>query len=157
MRKLMNNLPKIALYVLIAISLIFTVMFWVGGQSEVEINGEYWAEPTYTGLYLNWAYTLCGIALVLTLLIALVKFFINFASSPKKGLVTLLVMLLFVAVFVVSWYLGSDARLDIIGYEGTDNEGVMARYSDMCLYSAYILAAGTVLSMFVTALYAKLK
>lgn len=157
MNKLMDNLPKITLYALIAVSLVFTVMFWVGGQSEVEINGEYWSEPVYTGLYLNWAYVLCGIALVLTLLIALVKFVINFTSNPKKGVAALLVMIAFVAVFVISWYLGSDARLEIIGYEGTDNEGVMARYSDMCLYSAYILAAGTVLSMIVSSLYAKLK
>lgn len=157
MNKLMDNLPKITLYALIAVSLVFTVMFWVGGQSEVEINGEYWSEPVYTGLYLNWAYVLCGIALVLTLLIALVKFVINFTSNPKKGVAALLVMIAFVAVFVISWYLGSDARLEIIGYEGTDNEGVMVRYSDMCLYSAYILAAGTVLSMIVSSLYAKLK
>lgn len=157
MDKIMKNLPKITLYALLIVSVIISVMFWVGGSSDVVINGETWNEPTYTGLYLNWAYVLAAIALCLTIIIAIVRFMLNFVANPKKGLSTLLVLLVFAGVFVIAWAMGSDARLDIIGYDGTDNEGVMARYSDMCLYAAYILAGGTIVSLIVTAIYAKFK
>lgn len=157
MNSFMNKLPQYTLYALLVISLVFTVMFWAGGGTTVEINGELWDEPTYTGLYLDWAYILCGIAVVLILIISIWKFIASFIANPKKGVATLVVLLLFAAVFVVSWSLGSDAKLEIIGYEGTDNEGVMARYSDMCLYAAYTLAGATVLSMLVTSIYSKIK
>lgn len=157
MNKLMNKLPQIAMYTLLVLSLVFTAMFWLGGGSDVEINGETWNEPTYSGLYLNWAYILCGIAVALILIISIWKFVTSFIANPKKGVMTLVVLVIFAAVFVISWYLGSDAKLDIIGYEGTDNQGVMARYSDMCLFTAYALAAAAVLSMLVTSLYSKIK
>ncbi|MGM9805076.1 MAG: hypothetical protein ACI3Z7_01390 [Candidatus Aphodosoma sp.] len=157
MNKLMDKLPQITMYTLLVLSLVFTAMFWLGGSSTVEINGEVWNDPAYSGLYLNWAYILCGIAVVLIIVISIWKFVTSFIANPKKGVMTLVVLVVFAAVFVVSWYLGSDAKLEIIGYEGTDNQGVMARYSDMCLYSAYALAAAAILSMIVTSLYSKLK
>lgn len=157
MNKFMDKLPKITLYALLVLSVIFTVMFWVGGGSDVVINGETWNEPANTGLYLNWAYILCGVALVLVVVIALVRFGMSFVESPKKAFVSLLVLATFVALFVISWSLGSDAKMDIIGYEGTDNVGVMAQYSDMCLYVAYVLMASVIVTLFGTSIYSKFK
>lgn len=157
MRNLTKILPKVALYGLIAVSVILTIMFWIGGGSEVVINGETWNEPTHTALYLNWAYLLCGIAVFFTLAFALVYFVMGFISNPKKGIITLLVIALFAAVFVVSWNLGSDAKMDIIGYDGTDNVGVMAKYSDMCLYATYTLVAAIIVTLFGTSLYSKIR
>ncbi|MFI3297260.1 MAG: hypothetical protein R3Y59_06490 [bacterium] len=157
MRKLTKILPKVTLYGLLIVSLIFTMMFWLGGGSDVVINNETWNEPAYTALYLNWAYVLCGLALFFTLMFALVYFVTGFIASPKKGLITLLVIALFAAVFVVSWSLGSDAKMEIIGYDGTDNVGVMAQYSDMCLYATYILVGAILVTLFGTALYSKVR
>jgi hypothetical protein len=35
--------------------------------------------------------------------------------------------------------LGSGERLSIIGYEGTENEGNWARFTDMIIYAIYAL------------------
>ena len=157
MNNFMNKLPKIALYTLMAVSLVFTAMFWLGGSSTVEINGETLSEPAYTDPYLVWTYVLFGIALVLIVVISIVKFVTNFIANPKKGVVTLLVLALFAAVFIISWFAGSDAKIDIVGYDGTDNVGTMARYSDMCIYAAYTLFAATILALVGSTIYAKFK
>jgi hypothetical protein len=34
-------------------------------------------------------------------------------------------LLLFVGIFVVSFFMGSGERMEIIGYEGTQNEGIL--------------------------------
>lgn len=103
MNKLMNNLPKITMYILIAVSLVITAMFWLGGGSTVEINGETLDEPTYTGAYIIWAYILCAIAVALIFIISIIKFVISFIANPKKGITTLLVLAIFAGVFIVSW------------------------------------------------------
>ncbi len=157
MSKLFNKIPTYLLLILFAVSVVIMLMFYLGGGSMVDINGEEWNQPTYTNLLLNWTYTLCFATIAITLLVSVVKFVMNFIESPKKGVKSLLVICLFAAVFVVSWAMGSEETLDIIGYDGTDNSGVMARFTDMCLYATYILVAGTILSGLGSALYSKLK
>lgn len=157
MNKFLNLLPKLSLWLLAAISVVITIVFFVGGGNEVEINGETWNAPTYTDLFINWAYVLGAIAIVLTLGFAIVSFVKTFINEPKKAIKTLVILVVFAAIFFISWSLGSEEKLDIIGYEGTDNQGVMARFSDMCIYTAYILFAGTILSMLITFIVSKLK
>jgi hypothetical protein len=106
---------------------------------------------------LVWSYILTIVAIAITLLISLVRFVLLFIDNPKKGVMSLLVIVAFVAVFVISWSLGSAEKLDIIGYEGTSNVGPMAKFTDMCLYVMYTLCAGTVLALFGSILYSKIK
>ena len=157
MNKLYNLLPKLSLWLLAAISVVITVVFFVGGGNEVEINGETWNAPTYTDLFIKWAYILGVIAIVLTLGFAIVSFIKTFINEPKKAVKSLVILVVFAAIFFISWSLGSEEKLDIIGYEGTDNQGVMAKFSDMCIFTAYILFAGTILSMLVTFIISKIK
>ncbi len=157
MNNLTEKLAKITLLVLLAVSLVFTAMFWLGGGSEVVINGETWNEPTYTGAFLNWTYVLCGIAIVLTLGFSLYNFVLSFIANPKGGIKTIAVLAVFAAIFVISWYAGTGERLEIIGYEGTDNEGFWAQYADMCIYVTYTMIVATIAALFGTALYAKFK
>ena len=59
----------------------------------------------------------------------------------------LIVVIGFVLLLVVCWFAGSTDKIDIIGYEGTDNEGAMARLSDACLYVTYVLVIATIATM----------
>ena len=57
---------------------------------------------------------------------------------------------------LLCWALGSPEEMHIVGYEGTDNVGVMARMTDACLYLTYILLSATVLTMICGYCYTKL-
>jgi hypothetical protein len=52
--------------------------------------------------------------------------------------------------------MGSPEEMHIVGYEGTDNVGAMARMTDACLYLTYILLSATVLTMICGYCYTKL-
>ena len=157
MSKFMKLLPKISLWVLFAASLVITVLFFVGGSNTIDIAGTEWDEPVFTNLLLNWTYVLCALVVLITLAVSVMQFIKTFIANPKKGIVSSLVILLIVAIFAISWALGSAETINIIGYEGTDNTGFWAKYSDMCLYVAYTLGAGTLLALFGSMIYSKLK
>lgn len=153
----LKNITRVVLLVLFAISLVVLGYFWLGGTEDVALaSGSYPDVPTHTQMMLNWAYILMGLTIAVTLISALGSFVMQFVSAPKRGLISLAVLVVFALVFVISWHLGSQETVNIIGYEGTDNSGVMAQYSDMCLNSMYILIGGVILALFGSAIYAKL-
>ena len=158
MNKFIEKLPKFTLWALFAISLVIAGFFIFGGQTEVEGNGgELLSTPVFTGLFLNWTYALLAIAVLSTLVAAIFTFVTNFRKDPKKGIGTLAVLVVFALVFVISWFIGSPEELKIIGYEGTDNVGFWAQYSDMCMYATIIFASATILALLGTTLYSKIK
>ncbi len=158
MNKFIANLPKYTLWVLFAISLVVSGIFIFGGSMDIEGNaGEMLSTFVYTDLFLNWTYILFALSVVITLIAAISSFFTTFAQNPKKGFGTLAVLVVFALVFVVSWFLGSPEELTIVGYEGTDNVGFWAQYSDMCLWATIIFSAATILALVSTVLYSKIK
>ena len=75
----------------------------------------------------------------------------------KRAMNQLCIVLGFVALIVICWLLGSPEKVQIIGYEGTDNVGNMARLSDACLYLTYILTLGTLITLVWGVIYTKTK
>ncbi|HPW90130.1 MAG TPA: hypothetical protein PLJ40_01775 [Paludibacteraceae bacterium] len=157
MSKFLEKLPTLSLWVLFAISIVISLLFLFGGSEEVIINNNPWDQPLYTDALLNWSYILLGLAILITIIVTLVQFIASFKANPKKGLTSVGVVILFVGVFVVSWFLGTGDTLYIIGYEGTDNSGFWAQFTDMCVYSMYILFVATILTIFATVIYSKIK
>ena len=157
MNKFIEKLPKFTLWALFAISLVIAGFFIFGGQIKFEgIGGELLA-PVYTEMFLNWTYALFAIAVIVTFVATVFTFVTNFRKNPKKGIGTLAVLVVFALVFVVSWFLGSPEELTIVGYEGTDNVGFWAQYSDMCMYATIIFASATILALLGSTLYSKIK
>ena len=158
MNKFIENLPKYTLWVLFAISLVVSGIFIFGGSMEIEGNaGEMLSTFVHTDLFLNWTYILFALSVVITLFAAISSFITTLRKNPKKGIGTIVVLVVFVLVFVVSWFLGSPEELTIVGYEGTDNVGFWAQYSDMCLWATIIFSAATLLALVGTTLYSKIK
>lgn len=153
----MKRFPQICLWALFAISVVIGVLFFAGGSEQIFYNNEEFSQPIHTDILLNWSYILFALTLVLTLVISLLSFIKTFIANPKKGIAILSVLIVFALLFVIGWALGSGDRMEILGYDGSDNEGFMAHYSDMCIIVAYILGGLTLLSLLVTAIYAKLK
>ena len=158
MNKFIENLPKYTLWVLFAISLVVSGIFIFGGSMEIEGNaGEMLSTFVHTDLFLNWTYILFALSVVITLFAAISSFITTLRKNPKKGIGTIVVLVVFALVFVVSWFLGSPEELTIVGYEGTDNVGFWAQYSDMCLWATIIFSAATILALVGSILYSKIK
>ena len=158
MNKIVEKLPKFTLWALFAISLVVSCVFLFGGETEIEGNaGELLSTYVHTNLFLNWTYALFAIAVLVTLVATIASFITSFRKDTKKALGTLAVLVVFALVFVISWFIGSPEKLEIIGYEGTDNVGFWAQYSDMCMWATIIFSAATILSLVGSVLYTKIK
>ena len=149
-------LPKITLWVLLIVGVIFSVMFYAGGSAGTyEVAGDFLDIPKFSDLFLTWNYILLGIVILVTLGVVLTEFAKNCKYDKKKAIASLCVVVGFVALICLCWFLGSPEKVDIIGYEGTDNEGAMAQLSDAIIYLCYILVSGTLLSMLFGLIYTR--
>jgi hypothetical protein len=68
-------------------------------------------------------------------------------ADKKKAMFSLCVLIAFVLLFVICWFLGSPEKIQIIGYEGTDNQGFWAQLSDMMMYASYALVCGVIIAI----------
>ena len=158
MNKIVEKLPKFTLWAFIAISVVVIAIFFFGGTMEIEGNaGELLSTYVHTNLFLNWTYILLAISVIVTLVAVTGSFITSFRRDTKKAIGTLVVLVVFALVFVISWFIGSPEKLEIIGYEGTDNVGFWAQYSDMCMVATLIFSAATILSLVGSVFYTKLK
>ena len=152
---------KISGLVLVLISFLLLIAFYAtlgqGGESIASAAGEAIHVPLLTDTIIYWLYLLFGIAIVVTLSMALIQFIKSLISNPASALKSLIPILIFAGVFVVSYLLGSGERMNIIGYEGTQNEGVWAQISDMFIYTIYTLFVVIILTIFGSRIYTSLK
>ena len=94
-----------------------------------------------------WVYFLVGCNVVVLLAFAIADFISSLKNQPKKAINSLLVIVAFVAMFVITYMLGSGKPLDIVGYTGPDNVPGRLNMTDMFMYSMYIMLALAVLAM----------
>lgn len=157
--KNLNLIPKVTLWVLMIWGIIATAIFFLGGnQAEgLEVAGDILNIPVFTNLYLATNYIYFGLVLLVTLFFVCAGFVALAKQDMKKALVSLGVVLAIVLLFVICWFVGSPEKINIIGYDGTDNEGFWAQLSDMMIYVTYILLAGTVATIAWGAVYTRVK
>ena len=151
-------LPKITLWVLLAIGIVISALFYVGGSAgTLEVAGDALNIPKFTDLFLNWNYILFAIVCLVTLAVVCVTFARRFATDRKGALKSLAIVCLFVVVAVVCWVLGSPEQIDIVGYEGTDNVGAMAQLTDAMMYFTYVLFVGVIIAIIWGAIHTRVK
>ena len=85
------------------------------------------------------------------------KFISNLIINPKGGIKTIVTLVAFAILIIVAWNLGSPEKLPIIGYEGTENEGFWAQFTDMVIYVCYTLFVLVFLAIIGNRLYTKFK
>ena len=141
-------IPKITLWTLLALGIVFILMFFLGGSAgTLEVAGDFLDIPRFTDLFLVWNYILFGIVVLITLGVVVVEFCKNWKTDRRKAITTLGVVLGFAILACVCWFLGSPEKIDIIGYEGTDNEGFWAQLSDAVIFGCYTLVCATICAM----------
>jgi len=158
MSKLIGNISRIIILSLGLISVVLVALIYFGGNAEsLSVGEDSLTVPKFTDALLYWCYFLLVLAVGITLLLTLVGFVKNLIASPKDGLKSVIVLIVFVILFVVAWFLGSPEKISIIGYEGTDNVGFWAQFTDMIIYAIYALFIGIALTIAGSAIYTKLK
>lgn len=151
-------IPKITLWVLMALGIIASIMFYVGGsEGTLEVAGDFLNIPAFTNLFLTWNYILIGLVCLITLAVVIMEFVKTLKVDKKKALTSLAVVVGFIVLVVICWCIGSPEEVKIIGYEGTDNVGPMAQLSDACLWLTYILTFATIVAMVAGIIYTKTK
>jgi len=150
-------IPKIALGSLMGLGIIFSIMFFFlgGSEGQLEVAGDFLEIPYFTNLFLVWNYILVILVILVTLAVVVWEFAKMYKVDKKKALNGLYVVIGFIALVVLCWLLGSPNEVKIIGYEGTDNVGGMARLSDACMYLTYILVLATVVTLVWGVVYTK--
>lgn len=141
-------LPKITLLALLALGLVFTVLFYLPlSEGTLEVAGDFLNIPLFTDAFLIWVYILLGIVVLVTLGVVAVEFAENWKKNRRKAYMTLGVVGGFILLALICWFAGSPEKINIIGYEGTDNEGAWAQLADAVIYACYFLIIATVGTM----------
>jgi len=123
---------KYLVYILMGISAIFGLLFYMDAISE--------------GLLLTWAYILVITAAVTSVLFPLLQF----AANPKKGIGALVGILVLGVIIMIAYFMGSGEVLDILGYTGSDNVPSTLKLTDMGIITMYVLLFGAFLSIIVS-------
>ena len=140
------------------VGIIATAMFFFGGsEGSLEVAGDFLDIPKFTNVLLYWIYALVVLVILATFGFVIAKLVETFKVDPKRGLTSVLVVLAAVALCALCWFLGSPEKVEILGYEGTDNVGNMARLSDAMMYLVYILTASTVVALVWGVIYTRVK
>ncbi|MCQ2339436.1 MAG: hypothetical protein MJZ79_01445 [Paludibacteraceae bacterium] len=141
-------IPKLALWVLMGLGVLFSILFFVGGsEGSLEVAGDFLDIPYFTNLFLTWNYVLVFLVVLITLGVVIWEFTKTYKVDRTKAMRGLYVVLGSIVLILICWCLGSTDELKIIGYEGTDNVGGMAKLTDACIYLTYILVLATIVTM----------
>ena len=151
-----QKVSGLALVVMFAAILIVLALFFFGGDAEgaavmAGVDPEMW-QPAYTDALLFLNYTVFIVAVVG----AAVSFVHFLVCNPKSSMGSLYVLAGSIVVLAITWFLGSPEKINIIGYDGTDNVGTWAQISDMFLYSLYALFTIAVAAMLLGGIKKKL-
>lgn len=158
MSKLIERVSGLTVLLLGIISVILVALMYIGGNADSLVIGEETLTvPKFTDPLLYWSYFLVVLAIGITISLTIYGFVKTLIASPASALKTLIPLILFAVIFIVSWMLGSAEKISIIGYEGTENVGFWAKFSDMLIYSSYVLFLALLVTIVGASIYRKVK
>ena len=144
-----NTLSKVLQFLLgglILVGVLLAVVFFVAvGNLNPEANFIE-QENVLSGLlnsYMFYAYALAVVALILTVVFAVVKM----VTDPKSAIKTFISIAVLLVIAFIGWIMASDVVLKMPGYTGTDNVPETLKVSGMLLYTMYLAGAAAVLTL----------
>lgn len=142
-------IPRFVLWFLMGLGIIASILFFLplSEAQTLMVAGDELSIPLFTDLFLTWIYILVALVCAVTLAVVIWEFVKNYRVNRRKALTGLAVVVAFVLLVLVCWCMGSADKVEILGYEGSDNVGPMAKLSDACLYLTYVLFAGTIVTL----------
>ena len=144
MAKLSYKVSYYIMYICFALILVVLGMFYFVGYNNPV--GEYNApEHTETLIYLMF-----GICVAVTVIGAIAQFGAALRDNPKSAIKSLIGLVLFVVVLVVSYGMGSDSPVVLADGSAYTDTGWL-KITDMLIYSIYFLfgvaAIGTLVNL----------
>lgn len=140
------NIVTIAMFVITAVLL---GLFMFGGR----VPNQQYDTPVYTATFLNWAYVLFGIAIIVALIFPIARLF----TRPKQAMKSFIGLAVVVVIILIAYALSDGTPMKIPGYTGTDNIPSMLKFSDTILITMYILFGGAFLAIAGSEIYRKIK
>ncbi len=158
MSKIVQRISTFTILGLGLISVVLVALIYFGGNAEsLTVGEDTLTVPKFTDPLLYWSGFLIVLTIAITLVLTLWGFVKQLIDNPVSALKSLIPLVLFAIIFIVSWFLGSAEKIDIIGYEGTDNVGFWAQFTDMLIYSITALFVAIALTIVGSGIYKSLK
>jgi hypothetical protein len=129
----LSRIISIILYVLLAISVIFAFLFYMG-KKVPGTEGTSFEEPQITQTVLLWAYILVGIAAVAAVIIPI----FNLIKNPASAKNLLIVVVIFAVLIGISYLLSSSHPISFLKVDATAKT---LKWVGTGLITAYIFAA----------------
>ena len=147
----MNNkkILNIVTLVMFLVTLVLLGLCILGGK----VPNQAYYTPVYTGALLNWAYILCGIAILAAVVFPIARLF----TRPKQAMKSFIGLVGLVVIVLIAYAMADDTPLKLIGYNGPDNVPSRLLMSDTIIYTMYFLFAGAVLAILGTEIYKRVK
>lgn len=142
-----KKIAQYILWALMALSLVFVILFFFGGFVEGTAGTNY-AEPTILETILKWTYVLLGIALAVTIVFPVIFMFGNLRSAKRLGITVLIAAVL----IFISYQLADDTILNLIQYTGPDNIPSTLKIVGTGLIFTYILGVTAIVSILYSAI-----
>lgn len=142
MSNLSNRIIQIILWVLMAVTIVFAVIFYFGNAVE-GTEGTRLEEPVITTAFLNYAKVLLVITVAITVIFAIINVIIN----PKGIKVALVSIVVGAIIIVIAYLMADDTVLHMPHYDGKDNVPGTLKFIDTGLVSTYFLLGLAVLAI----------
>ena len=97
------------------ISIIVLGMFYAGGVVDPAAEMK---EPIYTGLLINWTSVLFFVTIISTMLFAVWQFLTLLKTNAKSAIMSLVVLVCFVAVLFITYTMGDATPLTGLQHSG---------------------------------------
>lgn len=136
----MEKINKYVLWVLMAASVIITVIFFVGGIESVDTTAGAMDAPVHTSTMINWCYVLLALAAIATAFFAMMTF-VSKAMYDVKSIIVPLVSVIGLGLLLLITYTTADTTpINIVGYEGSQEPWIY-KLTNMCMVTSAILAS----------------
>ncbi|MDT8400661.1 MAG: hypothetical protein RQ743_03115 [Bacteroidales bacterium] len=134
MSNLTSRIIQIILWLLMAVTIIFAIMFYFGNVKD-GTAGTRLEEPIVTNTFLTYAYILFAVAIGLTIIFSIINIIIN-PKGIKKGIIALVIA---AVVIIAAYVMADDTVLRMPHYTGGGNEPGTLKIVGTGLITAYIL------------------
>ncbi|MBR5208530.1 MAG: hypothetical protein IKV67_01630 [Paludibacteraceae bacterium] len=134
-----EKISSIVLAVLVAIAAIVCVLFCVGGSQEEIYSGEAFDAPNFTGAVLNVVYIFLCLAIVATVVSAILSFFVKLKNDKRSAYTSLAMIVALTLLCGITYAIGDGTPLNMPNYDGKENTEGYLKLADMSLYSIYTL------------------
>lgn len=141
-----TKIRKISSWTLLIISIISVIVLGIFFGGGVEDPSAEIKNYIYTGLLLDWTYVVFAVTLVALAVLALWQFASVLKTNPKSALRSLIVVVLFALLLVITYSMGDGTPLTTLNADSqTYNTPFWLKATDMWIQSSVVLFVAIIL------------